>query len=382
MESLLEKVKGPEHSGMDGEKVMDRLQWLKHLSLIFNISLGVVSLQVSSMSITTESFLNTLIENFKYLPLSSYQVYLSSSTVKCLSFRQVFQCFESDFGKLINWDGVMEKLMTIYPYTGEYEEDSICPCSLDLNELVYMSKFNPTTPETEIEPERSKLSILRIPQTPDGRLSSVKQSKACTPTGTNSQDVALRGFFKPIDCDTLETFVINSDWEETSPLSPVSFTNYQLPIGIRTLNLSRCKLTVIPNLEGIQSILCLNLNWNFIQDLENADKLIYLKEMHIAHNRVVELNSLVGFYGLRLVDAAYNRILHFSAISALADVEKLEVLNLVGNQVVKQIGFRYNVKTVLKQVQVLNPKILASYSEYKTFLQQKCKKPLMYMQNK
>ena len=102
MENLLNKVRGSDYNENENEKVMSRLQWLNHLSMIFNITGGIGSINPSSCSVTTEAFLNTLIENFQHLPLLPPSVYLKSTTVKCLSFKEIFMCFESDFGKLIN----------------------------------------------------------------------------------------------------------------------------------------------------------------------------------------------------------------------------------------------------------------------------------------
>ena len=101
MQSLLDKLRSSDDENLE-ESVMSRLDWLNYLCKIYNLTACCISIQPSSSLIKTEAFLNTLIENITNFPLVKFENYNQLSSVKCISFKEIFQCFETDFGKILS----------------------------------------------------------------------------------------------------------------------------------------------------------------------------------------------------------------------------------------------------------------------------------------
>ena len=193
MDVLLNRVGGSDSLKNEKENVMGRLEWLNHLSLIFNLTANIPLLSPSSISITTEAFLNTLIENFSNLPLKSYSDYTKCSSVKCISFKDLFIMFENDFGRVLNWDHIMEKVMNFELLDKKHRRGgNESPSSLDLNELVFISKLSSSSVDYDYENEHKsqKLGDLRIPNTLINLKSNsfITNSGQYTPPPKESQD--------------------------------------------------------------------------------------------------------------------------------------------------------------------------------------------------
>ena len=269
MESLLHKMRGPEYSETENEKVMSRLQWLNHLSLIFNLTSNIASIVPISHSITTEAFLNTLIENIQSLPLLPFSVYNTSTSIKSFSFAEIFSCFENDFGKLINWDYIMEKIMN-HQENKKTHRRKDSPSSIDLNELVFISKHTSSSVDYDYEVEKSrKIGDLRIPQTPGLETGSFQAlSGQFTPSPRNSQDYS--GFDSkyslkvPDFRDSIRSFVLSKDSDKTIKLNlsckKISILTTKLPLTLIELNLSHNRLTRMPNVEDLERLEYLNLS--------------------------------------------------------------------------------------------------------------------------
>lgn len=96
----LNQVRGPEYALNAKEKVMDRMDWLNHLRLVFNMTANSYTLNSSSISVTTEAFLNKLIENVPRFPLMSSDEI--PHNVQYLSFQDIFESFEGEFGQTLS----------------------------------------------------------------------------------------------------------------------------------------------------------------------------------------------------------------------------------------------------------------------------------------
>ena len=391
MEALLNKVRGSEYNENENDKVMSRLQWLNHLSMIFNLTAGAASLHPSACSITTEAFLNTLIENFQHLPLIPYLSYSKTTSIKCLSFKDIFTCFESDFGKLISWDYIMDRIITLENSLQSHKrrERSESPGSIDLNELVYISKMSSSSVDYDNEPEHrsQRLGDLRIPQTPPGfdSYSINNVAENYTPSPRASVD---SGFKKRLPLrvpefgESMKSFMISKAADSHTKLNlsckKISILSVQLPTTLIELNLSHNRLARFPNLEDVERLEYLNLSWNLLISVSGIKKLSNLKELHLAHNRITEIDSLSQCENLIVLDLSYNKLLYFQAIAALENINTLRVLNLEGNGIVKQIGFRENITAMLPQLTTLNPKNISSFSKYNTETAAKIEKHLKH----
>lgn len=378
MESLLNKVRGSEYDEKENDKVMSRLQWLNHLSMIFNITAGIASVHPSSISITTEAFLNTLIENFQNLPMVQYEIYSKSSSVKCLSFNDIFICFESDFGRMITWDYILEKLLVLENPLQSHKRKhrSENPGSIDLTELVYISKMSSSSVDYDNEPEHrsQRLGDLRIPQTPPGleSYSFHRIAENFTPNPSELYDNGLsRGALRVPDLkDNIRNFMISKAADIYTRLNlsckKISILTISLPDTLIELNLSHNRLTRFPNLDQVERLEFLNLNWNLLVSLSGTKKPSNLTELYLAHNRITELDQLAQCENLVILDASYNKLAYFQSISALENLQSLRTLNLEGNGITKQPGFKENISTMMPQIVNLNPKNIMSSSKYQS----------------
>jgi Leucine Rich Repeat. len=85
-------------------------------------------------------------------------------------------------------------------------------------------------------------------------------------------------------------------------------------------------------------------------------KLLNLKELFLAHNRIMDLSSLSFCENLRILDVGYNKIQNFQAINGLESIKSLKIVNFEGNLVTKQNGFRENLQALVPSINKLNPK--------------------------
>ncbi|OMJ78699.1 hypothetical protein SteCoe_21418 [Stentor coeruleus] len=384
MESLLNKMRGSDYEEHENDKVMGRLEWLNHLSLIFNLTASIPSLSPCSASITTEAFLNTLIENISKLPLLPYNIYKKSTSIRCLSFKEIFILFENDFGKVINWDYIIEKVMGFsYPTPGHKRgERSESPGSIDLNELVYISRLSSSSMDYDYENEHrsQRLGDLRIPQTPPGVQSASFQlaTGMFTPSPRGSSD------FNSNNRASLRVPELGENYKNLQPANEdttklnlscrkITILSIKLPNTLIELNLSHNRLSRMPNLEDIDHLEYLNLSWNLITSVTGTRKLRELRELYLAHNRINETEALNYCESLVILDLSYNKIQYFQGISGLTSVKSLRLLDIEGNSIVKQIGFKENIATILPQVVELTSKNIRKYSKISNDLTQQSK---------
>lgn len=358
MESFLDKLKGPEYENTDNQGVMGRLEWLNHLSLIYNLTLGIASITPSSLSLKTEAFLNTLVENFTRLPLRPFHEYEKQSSIKCITFKEIFFIFEHDFGKTLTWDHVMEKLMSFQvPIKGHRRGGSESPGSLDLNELVFISKkINSSSVDYENETEHrsQRLGDLRIPQSPPGLESVSFLTGNFTPSPRGSQDLSnfTRASLRVPEFGEglISAMSQNSGTKLSLSCKKISILTQKLPNTLIELNLSHNHIERIPNFEDLDRLEYLNLSWNFISSLNGARKIKSLTELYLAHNRVSEIESLAFCENIVLLDVAYNKISNLTVLNGLAQAKSLKALDIEGNSVTHLSGFKEKITLLLPQV--------------------------------
>ena len=354
MESLLSKLKDPDYLKNDNESVMDRLEWLNHLSLIFNLTLNIPLRSPSSSSLKTEAFLNTLIENFTRLPLKPISLYRSQSSVKCISFKELFIIFEHDFGKTLTWDQIMERIMA---YDAQFNvhkrQGSESPGSLDLNELVFISKrLGSSSADYESEPKiRSrKLSDLRIPQTPPSIGGFSLQGENVTPRGSHEFMTFTRACLRVPEFHEGLAGYSNNETKLNLSFKKISVLSQKLPLGLIQLNLSHNQIERFPNLEELKKLEFLNLNWNFITSLGGTRPMNGLKELYLAHNKLQEIDSLGFCEDLVIFDLSYNKIHSVQALAGLCQNRNLRAVDLEGNLLTQQSGYKDKVLALVPQL--------------------------------
>ena len=370
MESLLSKLKDPEYLNNDNESVMGRLEWLNHLSLIFNLTLSIPSISPSSSSLKTEAFLNTLIENFTKLPLKPISLYRSQSSVKCISFKELFLIFEHDFGKTLTWDQIMEEIMG---YDAQFKvhkrKGSESPGSLDLNELVFISKrlgSSSVDYESEHKNRSRKLSDLRIPQTPPGIEGFSFQGDNFTPTPGGSHEFTTfsRACLRVPEFHESLTGSSHTETKLDLSFKKISVLSQKLPLGLIQLNLSHNQIERFPNLEELEKLEYLNLSWNFITSLAGARPLKGLKELYLAHNKLQEIDSLAFCEELAIFDVSYNKIHSVQALAGFYQSRNLRAVDLEGNLLAQQGGYKEKVLALAPQLVELSSKGICKLTKF------------------
>jgi hypothetical protein len=354
MELLANKVRGFDYITNEEDKEMSRLSWLNHLSLIFNLALGVNSFAPVASSVATEALLNILIANSKHLPLVPAAQALNSG-LRHLSFKQIFQALESKFGHLLSWDQVMDLLMSIKPRT----RNSPTHCSLDLNELVYISKVSSIDIGNDNENKEARVGDLRIPQLlSDGEVWNSEQSSVIG-TGKEVIKISVQELG-----ETLNTFVQNFEVEGSrEKKEKVGKVVYDVPLGVELVDFSKCRLKKIPVFVDVDKIKVMDLRFNAIERLDGCEKLESLQELYIAHNQVTALNELLHCKNLVIIDASYNKIQYFISIASLSSLE-LKILNLDNNKILKQIGIVQNLKLSFPQLLHTRTKVPFSFTSF------------------
>ena len=169
----------------------------------------------------------------------------------------------------------MEKLVSLVAPSKAHNrrERSESPGSIDLNELVYISKISSSSVDYDNETEHrgQRLGDLRIPQTPPGleTYSFHMQSGNYTPSPRNSQDYTnFNNNRPPLRVpelgDHLRNFVMSKSSEENIRLNlsckKISILSTPLSNTLIELNLSHNRITRFPNLEDTDRLEYLNMS--------------------------------------------------------------------------------------------------------------------------
>lgn len=370
MESILSKLKDPEYLNNENDSVMGRLDWLNHLSLIFNLSLNTPSIKPSSASIKTEAFLNTLIENFTKLPLKPVSIYQKETSVKCISFKEIFLIFEHDFGKVLNWDQVMERIMAFEVLSNEHRRHgSESPGSLDLNELVFISKrigSSSVDYDSEHGSRSRRVSDLRIPHTPPALegFSFLGENFTPTPGGSHEFTTFTRACLRVPE---FHESLLGADTKETKldlSFKKLSVLNQSIPLTLIQLNISHNQLERIPNLEELEKLEYLNLSWNLIKNFAGTRRMKALRELYLGHNKIQEVDSLTFCEGLVILDVSFNKINSIQTLAGLHLSKNLRAVDLEGNVFAQQAGYKEKILTLAPQITDFGNKGLCKLTKF------------------
>ncbi|XP_061863558.1 dynein axonemal assembly factor 1 isoform X2 [Colius striatus] len=128
-------------------------------------------------------------------------------------------------------------------------------------------------------------------------------------------------------------------WLECNGLTKIE--NLEALTELRCLYLQLNLITKIENLEPLQKLDSLNISNNYIKTIENLSCLKVLQTLQIAHNKlqtVEDIEHLRECPSICVLDLSHNHLSDPGIISILETMPNLRVLNLMGNQVIKNIA--------------------------------------------
>ncbi|XP_029699985.1 dynein assembly factor 1, axonemal-like [Takifugu rubripes] len=141
-------------------------------------------------------------------------------------------------------------------------------------------------------------------------------------------------------------------WLENNGLQCIE--NLDSLTELRCLFLQQNRIRKLDNLSPLKSLHILNVSNNYIHTVEHISCLPELNTFQIAHNRlktVGDIQHLSQCLAISILDLSYNLLYDPEILTVLQAVPNLKVLNLIGNEVVKNIpNYR---KTVIAQLQNL-----------------------------
>jgi hypothetical protein len=353
----------------ENDYVMGRLQWLNHLSLVFNLTANCPLLSPSSSSVTTEAFLNKLIENFSHLSLEPKSSYNEKSSIKSLSFKDLFTLFEDDFGQILTWDRIMEKVVFFEVQSKKHRRGgSSSPGSIDLNELVFISRLSSSV-DLEAEPRSARLGDLRIPQTPPSVDSGsfIAISGDYTPKVQESMDFSVKTSLRvpEISSDLISMMKKQSQVVQKLNLSckKLAVVSQNLPNTLIQLDISHNHLEKMPCLQHLERLELLNLSWNFLTHLTGEGPRA-LKELYLAHNRLENVEAVDFYNNLIILDVSFNKIQNFSALSSCSTLEDLQVLDVEGNPLTTVTGWKERLSNQFPTIACFDNKSLSKFSKF------------------
>ena len=119
---------------------------------------------------------------------------------------------------------------------------------------------------------------------------------------------------------------------------------------LKCLYLHQNLISKIENLDKLCELDTLNVSNNSIAKIENISCLKKLNTLQVSHNRLIsrdDIAHLVDCDNLGVVDLSQNRLSDPGIVDVLSQMENLRVVNLMGNDVIKEIK-NYRKTLILK----------------------------------
>ena len=145
-------------------------------------------------------------------------------------------------------------------------------------------------------------------------------------------------------------------WLENNGIQRIE--NLDAQTDLRCLFLQQNLICKLENLESLTKLCTLNVSNNYIHTVEHISCLPVLSTLQIAHNKlqtVGDIELLSQCLAVSVLDISHNLLSDPRILSVLEAMPNLKVLNLMGNEVVKNIpNYRKTMIVSLKQLTYLD----------------------------
>mmetsp|Transcript_8095 Transcript_8095/g.15920 ORF Transcript_8095/g.15920 Transcript_8095/m.15920 type:complete len:411 (-) Transcript_8095:930-2162(-) len=314
------------------------------------------------------------------------------STVQTLSLEDVFMGFEGEFGKTLTWDDIMDQIMLLK--RSATEESAESPRSIDVNELVYISRRSNSSAELPVEEyQRSPRvkSDLRIPQTPPSNSQEFPVqvfepviSASLPPLNSSRSNYLLGRRQQPGEDEALDLSYPESTSEadlltaidqyasrkQITCLSAAGFRLSEiptLPFALIVLNLADNSISDIGPLSSLSQVQFLNLSYNNIYNLSGLQNMTKLSELYLAQNSLTRVSSLQRNTQLNVLDLSHNNIEFYEELASLVSNKMLRVLRVKGNKIKEKKDFESNLRALLPFVENLDPPSVTAHSAFSSY---------------
>ena len=151
-----------------------------------------------------------------------------------------------------------------------------------------------------------------------------------------------------------------------SELSQNSLTGL-LGINLKVLNLSRNNIQNLKFLISCRNLEFINLSHNQLTTVEGFILCPNLQEIILSNNKITSIKTLARCSNLRLLDLSFNKLQAVEQLQKLSLNNKLSVLNLNGNEVIWEKGYKIKLNQILPNLRTLDPSYIIDHSNYKSF---------------
>ncbi|CAF92118.1 unnamed protein product, partial [Tetraodon nigroviridis] len=145
-------------------------------------------------------------------------------------------------------------------------------------------------------------------------------------------------------------------WLENNRIKCIE--NLDSQTKLRCLFLQQNLIYKLENMASLKSLHILNVSNNYIRTIEHISCLPDLTTLQIAHNKlktVDDIQHLSQCLAISVLDLSYNLLCDPGVLTVLQAMPNLKVLNLIGNEVVKNVpNYRKTVIVQLKNLTFLD----------------------------
>ncbi|CAM9261125.1 unnamed protein product [Ascophyllum nodosum] len=109
-------------------------------------------------------------------------------------------------------------------------------------------------------------------------------------------------------------------------------------------------IDVIRNLDHLVNLKWLDLSFNNIKSINGLEKLTELMDLSLCNNQISEIEGLDTCTKLQCLSLGNNRISNLESIIRLRRFSKLQLVNLQGNPVCREVEYRFAVLAYIKNI--------------------------------
>ncbi|XP_042563883.1 dynein axonemal assembly factor 1 [Clupea harengus] len=129
-------------------------------------------------------------------------------------------------------------------------------------------------------------------------------------------------------------------WLEVNGIRKIE--NLENQLELRCLFIQHNLIDTLENLQALRKLNHLNISNNYIKTIQNLAGLGELTTLQISHNALESASDLEHLSlcpSISVLDLSYNRLSDPKILTILAQMQNLRVLNLMGNEVIKNIPY-------------------------------------------